>query len=148
MGLKPSVIYTNSECKICNNKIDNYIDLQCGHNVHTNCLLNWWNKSSHIHGLTCAICYRPVYDCIMVLDADDEFPLAFYRHDERVADCSLIRIHNNNHSHSCNYKIIKIQNGAARDRALNTVIELAKDLNNDVDMYIIKKYTNIKPLHL
>jgi hypothetical protein len=49
---KNNIKFNTNECSICISKFDNNrINLPCGHNFHSNCILNWFEKD-----MSCPIC--------------------------------------------------------------------------------------------
>jgi hypothetical protein len=109
MGNSVSINY----CNLCNQKYGDCVNLQCGHNVHSDCLFKWWDNQRI---MTCIECQKPCYDCIVGLDEDDN-PVSLYRHDDPEHLMQKIKV-----SNKVIYTLIRIKDKRAKDVAISKFI--------------------------
>lgn len=123
------------ECFICNEEVDQEIDLVCGHKIHAGCLKKWWMHNPR-SGMVCPYCRERSYDCFLEINSNTKQPVSFFRQDNQ--DYPLIIILNESAKGKKN-EFIRIQQDG-RELAQTTI-----SLRAEIIYYISSYQSQLGP---
>jgi len=104
------------QCGICYDKKDYLLKLNCNHEMHAECLVQWWMLRRD-HGLVCPMCRGKSYGCYMELGTND-CAVGYYRQDHEVHPAIMLR----NISYQGKSRFVSIADMDSRDLALSVFV--------------------------